>query len=183
MEVKASLRNLRMAPRKVRLVADLVRGKNLADARLQLKFNQSRASKPMLKLIESCVANAQHNFQIDSKTLRIKELVVDQGPMLKRYMARAFGRGASIQKRMSHIRLVLDGQVAAGATKKGVVKNEGEKNDGTKLANPADMEKQKPAKKAKTGVKKAETKKPESVDPRMQGKEHKSRQKTHKESK
>ena len=105
MEVKATLRNLRIAPRKVRRVADLVRGKSVAAARLQLKFNQMRAAKPLLKLIDSGVANAEHNFSIDTNTLQIKSLMVDQGPMMKRYMARAFGRGAEID-----LAGVLDGQ-------------------------------------------------------------------------
>lgn len=169
MEVKAILRNLRIAPRKVRLVADLVRGKSVADARLQLKFSQARAAKPMLKLIESGVANAEHNFRVNTQTLRIKELVVDQGPMLKRYMARAFGRGAEIQKRMSHIRLVLDGQVAEGGSTAKAKKPETKaKKDAP--SDTADMEKQKPAKKDATSLKKSVSKKPEPVDPRMQGK-------------
>ncbi len=167
MEVNVRLSNLGITPRKVRLVADLVRGKSVAEARLQLRFNQMRAAKPLLKLIESGVANASHNFGIDEKTLQIKSLMVDQGPMLKRYMARAFGRGAEIQKRMSHIRLVLDGQVVEGRAKQG---SNNAKVKGTKEANPADQEKQKPAKTTTKGVKKATTKKPESVDPRMTGK-------------
>jgi large subunit ribosomal protein L22 len=120
MEVKASLRNLRIAPRKVRLVADLVRGKSVAEAKLQLAFNKKRASEPVLKLINSAVANADHNFNIDTETLRIKSIMVDQGPMLKRFMPRAFGRAAEIQKRMSHIRLVLEGQAGAAKAKTAV---------------------------------------------------------------
>ncbi|MBI4122180.1 MAG: 50S ribosomal protein L22 [Parcubacteria group bacterium] len=172
MEVKATLRNLRIAPRKVRLVADLVRAKSVAEARLQLKFSQARAAKPVLKLIESGVANAEHNFHIDASTLRIKELVIDQGPMLKRYMARAFGRGAEIQKRMSHIRLVLDGQVSATAkpASKPVVTKVGAKTTVKQPIKTADMEKQKPPKMSDTGVKKTDSKKPDPVDPRMQGK-------------
>jgi large subunit ribosomal protein L22 len=169
MEVKATLRNLRIAPRKVRLVADLVRGKSVADARLQLKFSQARAAKPMLKLIDSGVANAEHNFRVNAETLRIKELVIDQGPMLKRYMARAFGRGAEIQKRMSHIRLVLDGQVMEGGSA-AKVKKSAKKETSKTPSDTADMEKQKPAKKEAKGVKKSDAKKPEPVDPRMQGK-------------
>lgn len=122
MEVKASLRNLRIAPRKVRLVADLVRGKSVAEAKLQLAFNKKRASEPVLKLINSAVANADHNFNIDTATLRIKSIMVDQGPMLKRFMPRAFGRAAEIQKRMSHIRLVLEGQAGAAKSKTAVKK-------------------------------------------------------------
>lgn len=122
MEVKASLRNLRIAPRKVRLVADMVRGKMVAEAKLQLAHNKKRASLPVLKLINSAVANADHNFNIDTATLRIKAIMVDQGPMLKRFMPRAFGRAAEIQKRMSHIRLVLEGDKAAGAAKRATAK-------------------------------------------------------------
>lgn len=187
MEVKATLRNLRIAPRKVRRVADLVRGKSVADARLQLKFNAQRAAKPLLKLIDSGVANAEHNHGLDTHSLRIKSLMVDQGPMFKRYMARAFGRGAEIQKRTSHIRLVLEGQ-GEGKSKPVSVGKAAKAKAKVKEANvpareAADQERHAPAKATASGKREADTNKPLPVDPRMLGKNHKSRQKTQRNSK
>lgn len=181
MEVKARLRNLRIAPRKVRLVADLVRGKSVADARLQLKFNGMRAAKPLLKLIESGVANAQNQFNVDGKTLRIKTLVVDQGPMMKRYMARAFGRGAEIQKRMSHIRLTLEGAVSGvdvKQTTKKPAKVKEAKAEQSPVRESADIERHGPKKSAPRGKNASVSKKPEPVDPRMQGKQRNTRNST-----
>ena len=163
MEVKATLRNLRIAPRKVRRVADLVRGKTVAEARLQLKFNGMRAAKPLLKLLESGVANAG-NKGVDTQTLRISSLMVDQGPMFKRYMARAFGRGAEIQKRCSHIRLVLEGKATDGAPAKPVTSKAKPAKD--KVTNPADQEKQPPAPKPVSGKRASASKKPISTEPR-----------------
>lgn len=165
MQVKANLRNLRIAPRKVRRVADLVRGKSVAEARLQLKFNDMRAAKPLLKLIESGVANAEHNHGVDTHTLRISSLMVDQGPMFKRYMARAFGRGAEIQKRCSHIRLVLEGQATDVRTAKSAPKAKPAKDA---VTNPADQEKQAPAAKPVAGKRASASKKPKIAEPRAQ---------------
>lgn len=180
MEVTARLRNLRIAPRKVRLLADLVRGKSVADARLQLKFNGMRAAKPLLKLIESGVANAENQFAVDTKTLRIKTLVVDQGPMMKRYMARAFGRGAEIQKRMSHIRLVLEGAASAVEKKPNAKQAKAKPADASDAParQSADIERHGPKQAAPRGKNASVSKKPEPVDPRMQGKERRTRHST-----
>jgi len=97
-----------MSPRKVRLVADLVRGLDVTDALAQLKFVRKSAVRPVTKLIESAVANAGHNHQLDTSDLYIKKIAVDDGPTLKRWRARAHGRAATIRKRTSHISLVLD---------------------------------------------------------------------------
>lgn len=107
MDVKASLRHLRMAPRKVRLIVDLVRGLPVAEAELRLKFNQRAAARPVLKLLNSAVANAEHNFKLNKADLRIKTITADGGPTLKRMMPRAMGRGTTIRKRMTHVNLVL----------------------------------------------------------------------------
>jgi large subunit ribosomal protein L22 len=110
MEVKAKLRYLRIAPRKVRLVADLIRGKKVDQARAILDFSLKRAAKPLRKLLDSAVANALHNFQLDEKTLSISKITVDEGPKLKRWRARARGRATEIQKKTSHVTLVLEGE-------------------------------------------------------------------------
>jgi len=101
------LRYLRMAPRKVRLVANFVKGLSVNEAEAQLLMNPRRPSSVLLKLLRSAVANAKHNSQLSPERLFIKEIRVDQGPMLKRYMPRAMGRASHIQKKSSHIILVL----------------------------------------------------------------------------
>jgi len=109
MEVKAKLNYLRIAPRKVRLVADLIRGKKVKEARTLLEFSLKKAARVMKKLLESGVANAKNNFHLDEKTLVVSEIRVDEGPKLKRWRPRARGRAAEIQKKTSHITLVLSG--------------------------------------------------------------------------
>jgi large subunit ribosomal protein L22 len=109
MEAKASLRYLRITPRKVRQVADLIRGKKVALALDQLKFVQKRAAEPLAKLLRSAVANADlaSKGSIDVDQLRVKSLMVDQGPSLRRYMPRAMGRAFKILKKTSHIALTV----------------------------------------------------------------------------
>ena len=107
MEVRAYLRYLNIAPRKTRLVANLVKGMEVEKAKAQLLFCKKRAAKPILKLINSALANARNNLGIDG-TFFIKEIRVDQGPMLKRWIPRAFGRATMIQRKTSHVTLVLE---------------------------------------------------------------------------
>ena len=110
MEVTARARYLRIAPRKARLVADLVRGKRVEQALNTLAFTNKAFAKKLTKLINSAVANAQHSTNVDVDTLWIKRIYVDGGPVLKRYMPRAMGRATMIRKRTSHITVVLDGK-------------------------------------------------------------------------
>ncbi len=110
MEVKANLKYLRIAPRKVRLLADLIRGKKIERARTLLKFSLKRGSQPLIKLLEGAIANARHNFQLEEKGLWISEIKVDEGPKLKRWRARARGRAAEIQKKTCHVSLILSGE-------------------------------------------------------------------------
>ena len=114
MEVKAFAKYIRMSPRKVRLVAGLVRGLKVLPALDQLKFNQKHASDPMLKLLNSAIANADHNFNIKKDNLYIKELLVNGGPTLKRWLPRAHGRATPLNKRTSHINLTLAEIVDSG---------------------------------------------------------------------
>jgi large subunit ribosomal protein L22 len=107
MEVKAKLRYLRMSPRKVRYVADQVRGKNVSEAITLLNLGKRAACKPVKKLIDSAVANAMETGQIDIDNLSIDKIFVDEGPTLKRYRPRAMGRATQIRKRTSHITVVL----------------------------------------------------------------------------
>jgi large subunit ribosomal protein L22 len=113
MEVIAKARYLRIAPRKVRLVVGFVRGMDVAPALAQLKFMSKAAALPVAKLIRSAVANAEHNFKLDVERLYIKKITADNGPVLKRWRARAFGRAASIRKRLTHVSVTLDERPAA----------------------------------------------------------------------
>jgi len=108
MEVKAKLNYLRIAPRKVRIVADLIRGKPVKEAKKILKFTVKRAAKPLLKLLNSAIANAKHNFNLDENNLYISKILVNEGPKLKRVFPRARGHADIIQKKTSHVTLVLD---------------------------------------------------------------------------
>ncbi len=107
MEVKANLKNLRIAPRKVRLLADLVRGSEINKALDQIAFSYKKSAEPVAKLIKSAVANAVHNFDLDKDNLFIKEIRVDEGKKLKRWMPKAHGRATPIRKRSSHIIMTL----------------------------------------------------------------------------
>lgn len=107
MEIKAKAKHIKMSPRKVRLVVDVARGKEVQTALEQLKFINKLAIKPIVKLINSAVANAKHNFEIEPDNLYIKEIKVDEGPTLRRWMPKAFGRATPLRKRTSHINLVL----------------------------------------------------------------------------
>jgi len=110
MQAKAVAKYIRMSPQKVRLVADLIRGKRVEDARVLLQFTTKYAAEPVQKALLSALANAKQNPNIDEHILYVKEIFVDQGPSLKRWRARAQGRAASIKKRTSHITVVLDEQ-------------------------------------------------------------------------
>lgn len=107
MHVKAYLRNLRISPRKVRVVAALIRGRNVSDAKTQLTFVVRKSALPIIKLLDSAVANAAHNLKLDPKDLYISEIFVNEGQTLKRGMPRARGSSYTIRKRMSHISLTL----------------------------------------------------------------------------
>lgn len=116
-ELIAKARYLRTAPRKMRAVADVVRGMKVTEALEQLRFTDKRASRPMSKLLRSALANAEHNFSLAKESLRIKKLNVDGGPILKRYQPRAYGRAVPIRHRTSHITVVLEGRAAPTPTR------------------------------------------------------------------
>ena len=114
MEIKASLNHLRMSPRKARLVLDVVRKLPVDKALEQLQFIHKLAADPIKKLIESGIANAEHNFNLDKTNLFIKEIKADEGMTLKRWMPRAHGRATVLRKRSCHINLVLAEIVESG---------------------------------------------------------------------
>lgn len=106
-EVTAKLRFLRMGPRKVRLVVDMIRGKKVVRAIDILSVLTKRAARPVLKLLNSAVANAKHNHSLAVEDLIVSQIYVDGGPVLKRSMPKAHGRATPIRERTSHINLVL----------------------------------------------------------------------------
>ncbi len=158
MEVRATLRFLRQSPKKVRLVVGLVRGMDVAEAEAQLRFAVKKAARPVLKLLRSAVANAENNFKLDPKTLYIKRIFVDEGPTLKRWRPRAFGRASMIRKRTSHITIILGEKGKEGDGEK---KNEERKKaaDSGIRENKTSLEEKEKPKKEEKGQKK------ESQDP------------------
>jgi len=108
MEVKAVARYVRIAPRKARLVTELIKGKPVEEALTILRFVPKKAARLVDKTLRSAVANAEQNPNIDVDTLYIKRIFVDGGPTMKRWRARAMGRATRIIKRTSHITVILD---------------------------------------------------------------------------
>lgn len=103
----AKLKYLKIAPRKVRLIANTLKGLSVVEAEARLFISSERAAEPLIKLLRSTVSNAKNSKQINPDHLFIKEIRVDQGPMMKRFMPRAMGRATPIQKKSSHITLIL----------------------------------------------------------------------------
>ena len=117
MKSTAKLKYLRIAPRKVRLVADLVRGKKVEDAAITLRYTFKKASDPVLRTLNSAIASAKDNFQLEESDLYISKITVDEGPKLKRWRARARGMAYEIQKKTSHITIELDSKRRADVKK------------------------------------------------------------------
>lgn len=107
MEAKATAKMVRISSRKVKLVIDLVRGKSVGEALAILRFTPKAASPVVEKLIQSAVANAEHNYNMDVEDLYVKEIFANEGPTLKRIRPRAQGRATAIMKRTSHITCVV----------------------------------------------------------------------------
>lgn len=105
--VKAQLKYLRISPRKVRMVADLIRGKSVVSAQTILNFTVKKGAGPLFKLLNSAAANAKNNFQLDTANLFISKIEVSEGPKHKRWRARARGQTYEIQKKTCHITIIL----------------------------------------------------------------------------
>ena len=108
MESKAVAKYVRIAPRKVRVVMDLIRGKNVAEAFAILKFTPKAGAEVVEKVLRSAVANAENNFDMDVDKLYVKTAFADQGPTLKRIHTRSRGQAFKILKRTSHVTIVVD---------------------------------------------------------------------------
>ncbi|MGN7457583.1 50S ribosomal protein L22 [Paenibacillus pasadenensis] len=106
-EARAHANQVRIAPRKAQLVVDLIRGKQVGEAIAILRHTPRAASPIVEKLLNSAIANAEHNYQLDVNNLVVSQVFVNQGPTMKRFMPRAMGRASRINKRTSHITLVV----------------------------------------------------------------------------
>lgn len=111
MAVQAIAKGVRIAPRKVGVVASLVRGRSVEDALTILDYTPRRASIAVKKVVASAKANADHNHNLKPDTLRIVEISVTAGPRLKRFRPAAHGRALPYQKKTSHIRVIVDGEI------------------------------------------------------------------------
>ncbi|MEN8263860.1 MAG: 50S ribosomal protein L22 [Nitrospirota bacterium] len=108
MESKAKLRYARISPRKVRRISDLLKGKKAGDALINLGFLPHKGGKVLAKILKSAMANAEQKKVADPESMKISNILVDQGPTMKRMMPRAMGRADTIRKRTSHITLFLE---------------------------------------------------------------------------
>ena len=104
---KATVKQVRIAPRKARLVVDLIRGKDVGEATAILRHTQRGASPIVEKVLHSAIANAEHNYEMNPDELFVSEIYVDEGITLKRFRPRAQGRASKINKRTSHITVVV----------------------------------------------------------------------------
>ena len=107
MEARAIARHARVAPRKARLVIDLIRGKDVDEAGAILRFSPRASAEVVRKVLDSAVANAQKNHHARAETLYVSQAYVDEGPTLKRFRPRAMGRASRIRKRTSHITVIV----------------------------------------------------------------------------
>ncbi|ACY99843.1 50S ribosomal protein L22 [Thermomonospora curvata] len=115
MEARARARYVRVTPRKARRVVDLIRGLPAAEAQTVLRFAPQAASEPVGKVLASAIANAEHNFKLNRDTLVVSRAWVDEGPTLKRFRPRAQGRAYRINKRTSHITVVVESREDAAS--------------------------------------------------------------------
>jgi len=147
MKVKAELKYLRIAPRKTRLVADLIKRKKTEEAQVILDFAVKKGARPILKLLNSAIASAKNNFQMDPDNLYISKITVNEGPKYKRWRPRARGSAFPIQKKTSHITIILEEIVKgkkAKKTKKEEVKEEIKEAVSEKPKFKPELEKPKP---------------------------------------
>ena len=159
MEIKAKAKYIKVSSRKTRLVVDVIRGLEVQKALEQLKFINKRVTEPIIKLVNSVIANAENNFELEKDNLFIKEIRVDEGPTLKRWKPRARGRATPIRKRTCHISIVLgeikdSGKVKAKKQKIDDPIKLGEKNSKDKKVNLVNKSKEK-----NTKIKSKDTKK------------------------
>ena len=108
MEVQATAKNVRISPRKVRLVIDVVRGKRVNQALATLQFMPQKAAREVYKVVKSAAANAENNHDLDAEALIVKRIFANEGPTLKRFRPRSRGRVSPLLKRSSHITAIVE---------------------------------------------------------------------------
>lgn len=163
MKVTAKISNVRLTPRKARLVAGLIQGMPVREAAVQLEKTVKKSAGPLLKLLMSAVANAKNNFSLDENNLFIVLARVNEGQKLKRWMPRAHGRATPIWRRMSHITIVLENRETG---------NRVEKSTKTELIERKEQTENIAMKESKTETEKS-TKKPARKKEVTEGKESK----------
>ncbi|EKE16145.1 MAG: 50S ribosomal protein L22 [uncultured bacterium] len=129
MKVEAILKNLRVSPRKVRLVVNLIKGMDANEALVQLPYTGKKSNREIGKLLKSAIANAENNFGLDVKNLFVSDIQVGEGPTLKRWLPRAFGRATQLMKRTSNIYLILEEKIESKPGKRKVVKKKQTKEE------------------------------------------------------
>lgn len=117
MKITAKLKNLRVSPRKVRLVTNLIKGMDTGNALVQLSYVVKGSSSAVEKLLRSAIANAENNFGLDKNNLLVADVQVGEGTTLKRWLPRAHGRATQLMKRTSHIYLTLDEKIEGAGRK------------------------------------------------------------------
>ncbi len=115
MEVLAKGKRIKISPKKARPIADLIRGRNTREALIVLSSMPQLAAKEIKKILESAIANAENNFNLEKEELTVKEITIDAGPVTKRYMPRAQGRAFEIKRQTSHIKIIVAGDIKAKA--------------------------------------------------------------------
>ncbi|MCP6720379.1 MAG: 50S ribosomal protein L22 [Patescibacteria group bacterium] len=148
--VAAKLKYLRIAPRKTRFIADVIRGLPVSEAEAQLLLSPRRASDAILKLLRSAVADAKNNHQLELSKLYVREIKVDQGPKSKRFAPRAFGRVNLIEKKTSHVTLILG--VSDKLTEPRFVIQESRKKEKTKISKEQEKKEQQEKPSVKDGT-------------------------------
>ncbi len=151
MQVSAKLNNFRKSPRKVRLVASMLRGLSVKEAQNQLKFIVKGSTPNFEKLLKSAASNAENNFGWDKENLFIKDVVVNEGAKLKRWLPRAYGRASLILKRTSNIEIVV-AEVVPGKGRKKVAKQEIKEVKGKPEVSKKEKEKTKETKEEKKEI-------------------------------
>lgn len=171
MEIKAKAKHIKMSPKKVRLVVDIVRGLKVDEALNQLNFINKKATEPIRKLLRSAIANALNNFELEENNLYIKEIRVDDGPTIHRWMPKARGRATPIRKRTSHISMVLGELVESGEHKAKKQKIEAPIKLGKKVKEDDGVKVKSKSSTVKSNDKESDEDKGKKIfDPREQGK-------------
>ncbi len=161
MQVSAKLKNLRIAPRKVRLVANLIKGLDVKVAMDQIDANVKRSNDPVKKLLASAISNGENNFGIDRDNMYVRDVIVGAGPTLKRWMPKAYGRAGALLKRTSQVEIILEERVEGKGrkSKEQLEKEKKEKMEARKKAEKeATKEEEKTEKSEKAATKAKEAK-------------------------